>query len=290
MKHPVHCFGEVLWDCLPRGLFAGGAPFNVAAHLARLGHDARMISAVGGDFLGEEILRRMERHGLDTTHVARAPDRPTGVVRVTLTEGQPAYNIVEGVAWDAISVPETLPAELAASAALVFGSLAARTAENRAALGRLLDVDGPLMVFDVNMRPPYDPKERIHALARRADWIKLNAGELARLTCAPVTPEAFEAPARRFLRQAGATALILTFGADGAAWVEEQGCWQVPGQRIDVVDTVGAGDAFLAACLHGALGAGPHVDRAAVLEAANARAARVASRDGAVPDDDGPDA
>src|SRR5260221_8612968 len=166
-------FGEVLWDCLPPGRLPGGAPLNVAYHLARLGDDAVMISAVGSDALGDEMLGYLASRGLNTEFIARHRRLPTGVVTVALSAGgQPSYTIEEGVAWDDIGGIGEWRAAIPGAAAVVFGSLAARTDANRATLDELLATPSLLRVMDVNLRAPFDERERVLSFASRADWIK----------------------------------------------------------------------------------------------------------------------
>jgi fructokinase len=244
----VICFGEILWDILPDGLHPGGAPFNVAYHLQRLGRPVRLVSAVGRDVLGDELLRRLGHWGLPTGGVARSADRPTGYVRAALTPGGDArYEIAGDVAWDRIEVGADTLAAAAGARAVVFGSLAQRSAANRDALDRLLAAlpAGAPRVFDVNLRPPHDDLARVLALARQATVLKLNAEEAARL--AGGAPGDEEARARVLAADTGCPLVCLTAGARGAGLLRA-GRWHwEPGRPVAVEDTVGAGDAFLAA-------------------------------------------
>lgn len=183
------CFGEILWDSLPRGLFPGGAPMNVAYHLKQLGVQPIPISSVGRDQLGEELLRRLKAWNVDTSGIGLHPTKPTGLARVTLVDGSPRFEIVEDVAWDAIELSADALGRALQCDAIVFGSLAQRTENNRRQLATLLELNPKaLKVFDVNLRPPYDSAEQVWALAQRADFIKLNDQELSRLMNGHVTP------------------------------------------------------------------------------------------------------
>src|ERR671932_1315357 len=123
----ILCVGELLWDALPAGLFLGGAPFNVACHLRAAGLPTTMVSRVGSDLLGEEALRRLARYGVGTDLMQVDPSLPTGFVRVTVDDADnPAYEIVEPAAWDAIAPTETLLRRAADARAIVFGTLAQR--------------------------------------------------------------------------------------------------------------------------------------------------------------------
>jgi len=290
---PIVCFGEILWDCLPRGLFLGGAPFNVACHLARLGRSAALISAVGADFLGDEALRRARREGLDTAQITRLPEIPTGVVQVQVSAGDHAvYDFSAPAAWDFIPAAAPEHALTGRSAAFVYGSLAARSAASRAALESLLAVPGPLKVFDVNLRPPHDDLARVRALARHAGLVKLNAEELAALAGRPFAPEDDPRPLLQSLRDdTGVTRWCVTLGASGAVWWQGGEVVRAAAPSVAVRDTVGAGDAFLAALVDGltrlpqfaATVTNPR-EISLLLARACRLGALVASRDGACPE------
>ena len=137
----VFCFGEILWDFLPDGLFPGGAPFNVAYHLQQHGLAARLVSAVGRDVLGDELCRRLRNWGVSDDTILRVTDRPTGYVRATVSpSGDAAYDIVPNVAWDRIQLTETARVQAPGARAVVFGSLAQRSEHNRATLQELLEL------------------------------------------------------------------------------------------------------------------------------------------------------
>jgi fructokinase len=293
----ILCFGEVLWDCLPRGLFLGGAPLNVARHLARLGRKSAIISAVGEDFLGEEARRRAREAGVDVSLLAHRAGGPTGVARVRLEgAGQPVFELPAPAAWDFIAGPEGATPELRAavrnSAAFVYGSLAARAEGNRRLLAQLLEEPGPWRIFDVNLRPPYDERARVLALARRAGVVKLNGEELARLSGVTAGANDDPFPALEKLRaETGVPCWCVTLGAAGAWWWDGRAPLRALAPKVTVRDTVGAGDAFLAALVDGLLSAGfPAAAPLApeTLPALLARACRlgalVASREGACPE------
>lgn len=279
---PVLCFGEALWDSLPHGLFPGGAPHNVAFHLRRLGMESAIVTAVGDDFLGEEILRRLAAAGVATEFATVRRDRPTGTVRVSLEGGLPSYAIAEGVAWDRIGLPEALAAAAPGASALVFGSLAQREEPNRRTLARLRALAaGAMQVFDANLRAPFDDPALVWELARGAHLVKLNDEEAARLAgTAPGEGDA-EKAARSVARRTGCGLVCVTLGAAGAGLLAE-GVWlRARARPVEVRDTVGAGDAFLAALVEGLLRR--RVPPQAALERACRLAELVASRDGATP-------
>lgn len=245
----VVCFGEVLWDILPAGMFPGGAPFNVAYHLGQLGLVPHLVSSVGRDLLGDELRRRLAGWGMDTSGVARHSARPTGYVRAELSSGgEASYRIAPGVAWDRIALrPETMRTA-GRAAALVFGSLALRSVANRKALARLLAVlpSQAWRVFDVNLRAPHDDLALVRKMAAAASLLKLNSAEAVRLAG---TTGRSERLVRRIAAQTGCQTVCLTAGARGAGLLYAGHWYWEAGRRIRVADTVGAGDSFLAALL-----------------------------------------
>ena len=281
-KGNIICYGEVLWDSVPRGLLPGGAPTNLAYHLAQLGWATWPLSAVGDDVLGEEILLRLRRNGVRTDLIAVRDDLATGLVRVTLGDGIPTYEILRGVAWDAIEIPATLPAACLPVAAIVFGSLAQRTAHNRAQLDRLLEGHAhAFKVFDANLRPPHVDIDRVWELAARSDLIKLNDEETELLLGESLCPDDFRSAATAVSVRSGASFVCITAGAAGAGlWHDGDWTWS-ESQPVTIRDTIGAGDAFLSRLAHGILsGETPY---AVILERANRLAGFVASSEGATP-------
>lgn len=279
----VACFGEALWDILPRGIFLGGAPLNVAYHLSQLGVRALAITAVGRDFLGDEALRRISASNLETKFVSRIRRVPTGTVRATLNaHGVARYEIADRVAWDRITAGRELRT-MRAPGAVVYGSLAMRHPANRLALMDLLAVwPETLRVLDLNLRTPFDRGMGVSFPLRHAQFVKLNDDELARMTGAAVQMKRqIEHAARRFAAAHGLARICVTAGARGAGllWAEDW-FWE-EGQPVTVRDTVGAGDAFLAALLaaHFVRGEPP----AEALASACRLGEFVAARDGATP-------
>lgn len=276
----ILCVGEVLWDALPEGLFLGGAPFNVACHLRAAGVPATMVSRVGDDRLGEEVVRRAERYGVGVDLIQVDPALPTGFVRVAVDDaGNPAYEILAPAAWDAIATTEALLDRAREARAIVFGSLAQRHATSRATIERLWQSPAT-MVLDVNLRPPYDDREIVRRSLQRADVVKLSVPELAQVAewfgLRGDEREKVSALAERF----ECPVVCLTRGSGGAAlW--HDGAWtEHPGFEVEVRDTVGAGDAFLAVLLAGLLAGGSDTS---LLQHANLIGAYVATQHGAVP-------
>jgi fructokinase len=251
----ILCFGEILWDFLPEGLFPGGAPFNVGYHLKQHGADVRLVSAVGRDLLGDELLLRLRNWNMDTELITRHSGLPTGYVRAVLGEnGDARYDITPSVAWDQIFMNHDVAQAASGAQALVFGSLAQRSPFNRTVLNRLFDVlpgrDAAWRVFDVNLRAPHDDLELVRALAPRATLLKLNAEEAARLCGNSDSPSNREEQHARALHSTTGCPIICITAAERGAGLLRDGTWYwEPGRPVQVADTIGAGDSFLASLL-----------------------------------------
>ncbi|MDA3963859.1 MAG: PfkB family carbohydrate kinase [Planctomycetota bacterium] len=274
----VLCIGEALWDCLPRGLFLGGAPLNVAYHLSQLGRQAAPVTAVGDDFLGQEIIRRAAGFGLDTTFISTV-DRLTGVVQVRLENGQPSYDIVDQVAWDVIPTTPALLEAAQAAPALVYGSLASRHDNNRALVTAAIEACAGLTVFDVNLRAPFDDQDLVWDFAKRSQLVKLNDEEIANLVGAGELAD----QAERLRERCDCRYVCVTAGSRGAGLLSPDGWQFAAAEPITLADAVGAGDSFMAALLDGLL---QQADPAAALHRAARLAEFVASSDGATPSHD----
>ena len=243
--------GEALWDVLPDGKKIGGAPANFAFHAGQAGMDSRVVSAVGKDALGDEALSTLEGKGLNIEAVARV-DFPTGVVNVSLGEqGIPQYDICEGVAWDNIPFTPAL-ANLASQAqAVCWGSLAQRNEVSRKTIFSFLDAmpsdEEHLKVFDINLRQQFYTLEIIEASCRRANVLKINDEELVlvseMLRLGAGSPEVL---CRSLMERYGLSILVLTCGANGSyVFTPVETSYRVT-PKVQVADTVGAGDSFTA--------------------------------------------
>lgn len=281
MARTVVAIGEALWDVFPDRRRPGGAPCNVAFHAARLGDHAAIVTRVGADALGDELVAFLRDRTLDVDYVQRDPARPTGTVMVSLENAEPRYTITEAVAWDHLTAAADALALMRAASAVCVGSLAQRTAVGRAAVQRLLDEarDRALVVFDVNLRPPFIDAQAITATLRAADVVKMNESEAARLAALLERP----ALERWLLEDGGVRYVCVTRGHGGASIATPHETVSVPGMAIDrsAGDAVGAGDAFTAAMIHRLVRGAP---LRAVLDAANRYAALVATKAGAMPD------
>ncbi|MEN3370543.1 MAG: fructokinase [Verrucomicrobiota bacterium] len=292
METDFYAFGEILWDCLPSGRHAGGAPFNVTAHLAQIGVSASLISCIGQDSLGDEIMKVAQDKQVNTQFITRARiGLATGTVIVTVdANGNATYELVQPAAWDEIRVPAEALEAVSKSRALIFGSLAGRSPYNLDQLDRLLEVKGPLKFFDVNLRPPFADPLLVMELAKRADVLKLNDGEAGQLAhwlrtgdLMPDTPRSLDALAAACATIAEATNashICVTMAEEGAAMWDRGNLVTAPAPKVAVKDTVGAGDAFMAGLM---VGLTRGTDTKKVLENACRLGAFVASHHGATP-------
>ncbi|QIL75149.1 carbohydrate kinase family protein [Hymenobacter sp. HDW8] len=280
MQNTVVCFGETLWDVLPSGKQPGGAPFNVAVHLHQFGQPVELISRVGDDDLGTELLDFLESRGVSTKYVQRGKTHLTGVVKANVDDrNEVVYKIVQPVAWDYIQYDNEVRDLVAGAKVFVYGSLAARSQATRETLYRLLQ-SAQLKVFDVNMRPPHYTREVIKYLLEQADVVKMNHHELAEILDWFGGSTEDEAALAGLASRFDLKAVCVTLGADGAMlWAGGQ-FYRAPGIKVEVVDTIGSGDAFLAAFLRAWLSGRPYDE---CLRIACASGALVATYQGATP-------
>lgn len=239
--------GEVLWDVFSQQKRPGGAPANVAYHAARLGAQAFLVSAVGADADGQELLAQLQMHHIACC-AARVP-YPTGRVEVTLHHGAATYQIVENSAWDHIPFTQEAAQLMAQADAACFGTLAFRSPDTAQTLRQLLDQMQPkaLKVLDVNLRPPYYSAALLQDLLGRCNALKLNDEEAPVL--APLVGN-LSAPAdvcRALLERYALRWVILTAGAKYSEIYTPSGVLRLPTPVVKVADTVGAGDSFTGA-------------------------------------------
>ena len=277
--------GELLWDLLPEGKQAGGAPANFAYHARALGDEGLPVTRIGADLLGEELQGRLAALGLPGDYVQVDRQAPTGTVHVALdSRGVPTFTITPDVAWDRLAWDPPLAALAGRVDAVCFGSLAQRSPVSRATIRAFLAATRPgaLRVFDVNLRQSWWSPEVLRDSLGRCSIVKLNETEL------PVVLEALglgggegiEVGCRRLREAFGLALVCLTLGPEGSLLCAASGALRSPGVKVEVADTVGAGDAFTAALCH-------HWLRGACLartaEAANRYGAWVASQAGPTP-------
>ncbi len=249
MKKNLLVFGEVLFDHFPDGsVVLGGAPFNVAWHLQAFGQSPLFISRVGDDPLGRRVKSAMLAWGMNTSGLQLDSAHPTGMVDVTFPEGEPQFDIVENSAYDFIAYDALPP--LPDKALLYHGSLAMRNETSRTALRHLKQTTSFPCFVDINLRPPWWSEESIQQILHEARWIKLNEDELAQLV---PQEDDMEKRIAYLLQQLALESLVITQGSAGAtAFSTINGQQQVvPQKKTQVIDTVGAGDAFSSILLLG---------------------------------------
>ena len=278
-KRNIICFGEMLWDCYPNEIKPGGAPLNVAAHLAQLGNQATILSKVGEDKLGEELIAYSSDLKVDCSLVQRSTTAPTGQVLVQLTEkGIPSYDILEPAAWDSIQSSHQASIQVSKAAALVYGSLASRSDLSRNTLLELLKVS-QLNICDLNIRQQYYSRALIYEILSKTHILKINEDEAVLLA------ELFELDPAKIIQQLTdkfmLDMIILTLGSKGAEVFHKGILYKAQTYKIVPVDTVGSGDAFLATFIDGLL-RGKRIET--VLDAAMRMGAYVATQKGAIPD------
>jgi fructokinase len=260
MKSPIVGIGELLWDLYPDGRkVAGGAPFNFAFHCHQLGHEAVVVSRVGNDDLGQELRAEVRRLGLNDEFIQTDQEHSTGTVTVALDAAKvPTYTINENVAWDHIDWSEQLESLAKSAAAVCFGTLAQRCESSRETVEQFTRETSGIRVFDVNLRSAmnHEGMLRFWDQLKVIHWLKMNDVELdeVMLSINPNLEPGTESPLRAVFdaesdhRRVG----ILTRGSKSTAVHDWQRTEWIPAVLANVIDTVGAGDAFTAAmvCLH----------------------------------------
>lgn len=256
MSVKVIGIGEVLWDLFPSGPQLGGAAGNFACHAQALGARAQIISRVGTDALGGEVLKRFEAMNFPLHAIQIDPEFPTGTVDVKLDAGGvPQFTIHENVAWDQLFATSIALNEISTADAIYFGTLAQRSPVSRAAVQHLLAVapKDSLKIFDVNLRQKYYSREVIEQSMNLANMLKLNDQELL------ILAEMFELKGtpqlqiQQLVDRFDLNVVALTRGAEGSV-VYSQGHWsEMAPASVQVVDTVGAGDSFTATLTMGLL-------------------------------------
>ena len=242
-------FWEILWDIYPDKKFLGGAPLNFAAHFAKHGGDAYMMSALGNDELKSAALERIRAMRVHSEYIAVSDDRPTGRCLITLDEDSiPHYDIVQNVAYDNIPFPDLSEGfDL-----LYFGTLALRSEANLSVLKRLIKENNfSEILADVNVRLPYCSKTAVLFTLENATVLKVSAEEMpiiAEFLSIPhqTDPMLFSKETAR--RYGNLKCIIITLGADGAYALDcgEGKEYSTPALKSKVVSTVGAGDSFSA--------------------------------------------
>lgn len=246
MKRYIVGIGEALWDVLPEGKNLGGAPTNFAYHAGQYGLESIAISALGDDKLGDEAVMSLDEKRLN--HLMPRVPYPTGTVQVTLDgEGVPTYSIKEDVAWDNIPFNSELKAVAENSLAVCFGSLAQRSAVSRQTVRAFIDATPAdcLRIFDINLRQNFYTEEVINESLRRCNVLKINDEELTTVgRLFGHSDLSISDESQLILSKYSLDMLVLTCGADGSYVFTADKVSHLPTPKVQVADTVGAGDSF----------------------------------------------
>ena len=283
MSYKVIGIGEVLWDLLPAGRQLGGAPANFAYHARALGADARIVSRVGNDANGRDILEQLRNLGVPTVCIELDAVLPTGTVSVELAaDGQPKYHIRENVAWDAIAAESASQAAAAQADAVCFGTLAQRSETSRKSIRTRVKLTPPtaLRILDVNLRQNYFSKQLIEESLAVVNVLKVNDAELPQLAKMFNLGEDVHEQIAELANRYQLRLVACTRGGDGSLLFSDGRWSDHPGAVTKVVDTIGAGDSFTAAMTLGFL-AGWDLD--SINRRANQIGAYVCSCAGATP-------
>jgi len=276
--------GELLWDVLPNGKQLGGAPANFAYITKLLGDEGIVASRIGKDQLGSEAMGRLSELRLATESIQQDKDHATGSVKVEVdTAGQPRFEIAESVAWDFLEWTQGWQQLAQQADAVCFGSLAQRAPTSRATIRQFVHSTRPdaIRVFDVNLRQAFYSADILADSMKLANIVKVNHEELPRIMgIFELSHVDEQASARRLLALHNLKLVCVTRGSCGSLLVSNEQWSQHPGYKIKVADTVGAGDAFTAALIHGYL---RHRTLKQIGEEANRVGAWVASQRGGMP-------
>lgn len=279
MNKGLYVFGEVLFDVFPDGnKVLGGAPFNVAWHLQAFAQSPFFISRIGNDIEGEQIRRAMLDWGMDTHALQTDEKLSTGKVMIRIQDGEPEYEIIEPVAYDAIDV---LPENVPTCDFLYHGSLAVRNETSYQSLKVIRDHQPKNIFVDVNLRSPWWDKSVVLELLHQASWVKFNTDEFDLLYA---SGKAADNDLSSFIDEYGLQGVILTHGKAGAEVMtaDKQQYMIEPDVDIEVVDTVGAGDAFSSVIILGLNNGWP---MQTTLERAQSFASRIVGQRGATVSD-----
>lgn len=278
--HRVVCFGEVLWDILPSGAVPGGAPMNVAYHLYKLGKNPALITRIGIDKRGQDLMKVFSGHGVCTDFFQVDNKYETGKVFANPNEyNEVIYDIVKPVAWDFIGWNDAFTELVSHAEFFVFGSLAARNRVSKDTLFRLLET-AKNKVLDINLRAPHYNRRIVEQLLRKADFVKMNLAELELITGWFSNYISIEDRLKSIGDKFRLSNMVVTMGGDGALLLMNGEITKHHGFKIEVVDTVGSGDAFLAGLLSQLL---DNAGSKASLEFASGMGAFIATQRGACP-------
>jgi fructokinase len=241
------CYGEVLFDLFPTHKKIGGAPLNVALRMKSLGVQSKIISKVGLDEEGQEIMDYLQSKEIDINYIQKSKEYKTGVVHVMINEkGNASYDIAYPSAWDKIDVNDNMIQAVSEADAFIFGSLVCRDEVSRLTLMTLLE-KAKYKILDANLRAPYYTLDILVDLMNKADFIKLNDEELKEISVKMNSPyNSFEQNIKFIAEKTNTNQICVTKGAFGAVLYNNGKFYYNSGYFVNVIDTVGAGDSFLA--------------------------------------------
>lgn len=246
MKRLVVGLGEVLWDMLPEGRKIGGAPVNFAYHAGQFGIETMAVSAIGNDKLGEDTIAEM--NGKHLNHIFPSVPYPTGSVQVSLDEkGVPAYDIKENVAWDNIPFTNEIESVARNCQAVCFGSLAQRNTVSRNTIRKFIEStpSGCIRIFDINLRQNFYTSNVIHDSLELCNILKINDEEIMLVSrMFNYDSSNIENVCRTIMEDFSLEMVILTCGTKGSYIFTKGGVSFMPTPKVNVADTVGAGDSF----------------------------------------------
>ena len=288
MKRPtILSLGEVLWDLFPDGERFGGAPANFACHAAVQGADVTMLSAVGDDQHGRDGIDILSAYGVDVSLMQVISETPTGTVGVEVDDdGKPTFVIHQGSAWDNLTWNDAIASRIATVDAIYFGTLGQRDPVSRATIREAVEtaaLAGIPRVLDINLRPPFFDAEMIRDSVQLASILKLSDDELVEVCSACSISETSRSNVmlQGLLEFGNLDIVVLTRGKDGAMLITPDDTVTQNGISANVIDTVGAGDAFTAAFLVGELRGEPRKQN---LQRSCAIAAATCAHSGSVPE------
>jgi len=283
-KFLVVGLGEILWDILPDGKQLGGAPTNFAYHSQVLGSNAVIVSCIGSDELGKEILDTLKNLELPADHIAIDSQHPTGTVTVALdARGKPDYEIHENVAWDFIPARANLIALASKADAVCFGTLSQRSKASRKTIRKFLEATRPdcIRIYDINLRRNYYTEQIVDDSLKHAQVLKLNDEELPAVAQMLDITGDEDTLLQTILKRYELKLIVLTKGSEGSVlFADGEKSVSKSSDKIEIADTVGAGDAFTAAVTTGLLH-GKSLDE--INKFANRLAAFVCTQKGATP-------
>ncbi|WP_300434933.1 PfkB family carbohydrate kinase [Christiangramia sp.] len=276
------CFGEILYDVFPDMERIGGAPLNVASRLSSMGIETEMISRIGVDKKGEKLLNYLSSRNIEKGNIIKDENHPTGMVDVRLSaSGSATYEINYPSAWDKIEITNTMITSVKNADAFIFGSLVCRDEVSRNTLFELIP-KAKFRVLDFNLRPPHYSKELLMELMQHAEFIKLNDDELFEIAAMMGSEYTSLEQNLLFIAvKSNAAQICVTKGRHGAVLLHDKKLYYNSGYKVNVKDTVGAGDSFLGTLLAKLL-LGEKPQQA--LDKACAVGALVAAKEGANPE------